>query len=92
MIEVRDNPQRSRYEISVDGEVIGFVEYTRKDDVVTLTHTEVGEERRERGVASQLVREALDDVRARKLGLDAQCEFVKRFVERNPEYADLQRV
>jgi predicted GNAT family acetyltransferase len=90
--EVRDNPQRSRYEIAVDGAVIGFVEYTRHDDVVTLTHTEVDAARREQGLASELVREALDDVRAHNLGLVVRCEFVKWFIERHPEYADLQRV
>ena len=42
------------------------------------------------GVASQLVRWALDDVRARGLVLVPVCPFVKAFIARHPdEYGDL---
>jgi predicted GNAT family acetyltransferase len=41
------------------------------------------------GVGSTLVREALDAVRGEGLRVVPQCPFVKEFIGRHPEYADL---
>lgn len=90
--EIRDNPQRSRYEIVVDGEVVGVAEYTRQGDVITFTHTEVDPERRDGGYAAKLVRGALDDVRARGLTVVARCPYVAKFIRDHADYTDLLTV
>jgi predicted GNAT family acetyltransferase len=41
------------------------------------------------GLASRLIHDALDDVRARGITIVAQCPFVRAYVERHPEVADL---
>jgi predicted GNAT family acetyltransferase len=41
------------------------------------------------GHGSTLVRAALDDVRARGLSVIPLCPFVKAYIEKHPEYADL---
>ena len=87
--EVRDNPQRFRYEILVDGEVVGFVQYNMRGGRLILVHTEVDEARQLKGSATALVRGALDDIRRRGLQIVPVCPFVERFVERHPEYDDL---
>lgn len=84
-----DNPEASRYEISVDGTRAGFARYRLAPDVVTFTHTEIDPGVEHRGLGTQLVREALDDVRARGLAARPVCPFVVDFIARNPEYADL---
>jgi uncharacterized protein len=38
--EVRHNVPRSRYEITVDGRVVGFAQYRRHGDTVVFPHTE----------------------------------------------------
>ncbi len=41
MLEVVDNPQRSQYEVFVDGELVGFAAYNHTPDGVLLPHAEV---------------------------------------------------
>ncbi len=98
---VRDNGSAQRYEITVDstadGVVAGFAEYRdRVDDSGAGTervffHTEVAEEFGGRGLATILVREALDDARSRGLIIVGVCPLVAAFLEKHPEYADATR-
>jgi predicted GNAT family acetyltransferase len=88
-IEVRDNPDESRYEASLDGTAIGFAYYDLRPDLVVFTHTEVEPEAEGKGVASTLIGQALDDVRGRGLKIVPLCPFVRAFLKRHPEYTDL---
>ncbi|MFO7279091.1 MAG: GNAT family N-acetyltransferase [Thermoanaerobacterales bacterium] len=88
-VEVHDDPGRHRYEVTVGGEVAGFVAYEDRGDVRVLTHTEVDDRFEGRGLGSRLARGALDDVRRSGRRMVALCPFVARYVERHPEYADL---
>jgi uncharacterized protein len=86
---VRDNPEAGRYEI-VDGErVLGVAAYERRGDTVVFTHPEVDPDAGESGLGSTLVRAALDDVRSRGEEVVARCSFVRGWIERHPDYADL---
>jgi uncharacterized protein len=87
--EVRNNRDRSRYEIVVDGAVAGFLQYTMRGGRVLLTHTEIPDANSGKGLATVLVQSALDDLRRRGLGIVPVCPFVERFVERHPDYDDL---
>ena len=87
--DVRRNVPRSRYEITVDGRVVGFTEYTRHGDTVVFPHTEIEPSMRNRGLGAELVRGALDDVRARGNTAVAQCWYVAEFIDQHTEYADL---
>ena len=86
---VSDNPARERYEISVDGEVVGFSEYRGHGPVRAFTHTEVDDRFTGQGLASLLIGEALDDVRAQQLHVLPICPFVKAFLSEHREYLDL---
>jgi hypothetical protein len=90
-IAVIDNPQGRRYEITLDGQPAGFASYRLAADVITFVHTEVTPERERRGLGTRLIRDALDDARARGLAVRPQCPFVAAFIDRNPEYGDLVR-
>jgi predicted GNAT family acetyltransferase len=89
MTEIRNNRDRFRYEIVVDGVVAGFLQYTMRGGRVVLAHTEVPDANAGRGLATTLVRGALDDIRQRGLGIVPVCPFVEAFIERNPDYDDL---
>ena len=86
---VRDNPEELRYEALREGELVGIVRYRIEPGVVVLVHTEVDEAVEGTGVGSQLVRAALDDLRARGLRLVPVCPFVAAYLQRHPEDADL---
>ena len=85
---VSDNPAQQRYELAVDGHVAAS-DYEIADGVITFVHTEVPPELGGKGIGSKLIKGALDQVRAGGLKVIAQCPFVKAYIEKHPEYADL---
>jgi uncharacterized protein len=82
-------PELGRYELRVDGELVGLADYRRRDDRIIFTHTEVDQDRRERGLGSVLVEAALEDTRSQGLDVVPICPFVARYIEEHPEYAKL---
>ena len=89
MVEVTDNPARSRYELHIDGELVGVADYRLENGVVVIPHTEIQRDRRGQGWGAVLVRGMLDDVRAQRRTVVARCWFVADFIEQNSSYADL---
>lgn len=90
-ITVQENADASRYDASTDaGVVAGFAEYRDRDGVRVLTHTEVDTAFEGQGVGSSLARGVLNDVRDRGLAVQVRCEFMQGYIDKHPEYADLQ--
>jgi predicted GNAT family acetyltransferase len=85
---VRDNPERSRFELEVEGQV-AFANYRRDNSVFNIVHTEVPRELNGKGYGSDLVRGTLDLIRSRGQKMRPMCGFVRFFIRENPEYADL---
>jgi uncharacterized protein len=85
---VRDNAERRRFELDVDGHV-AFSNYSRAGDVLTLLHTEVPKALNGRGIGSALVRGELEMARAQGLKVVAKCPFVVAYLNKHAEYADL---
>ena len=88
-LTVTDVPEAGRYEARADDRVLGLAAYQRQGDQVVFTHTEVDPDAEGGGVGSTLVRGALDDVRARGLRAVPRCSFVRAWIDRHPDYADL---
>jgi predicted GNAT family acetyltransferase len=86
--EVVNNLAHHRYELTVDGHLAATY-YAISDGVITFIHTEVPPELGGKGIASRLIRGALDQVRADGLKVIPQCPFVKAFIEKNANYQDL---
>jgi predicted GNAT family acetyltransferase len=86
---VRNDEQAHRYEIVVDDAVAGFVTYRDRGDERALLHTEVDRAFEGRGLASRLIRAALEDARSRGLAVLPHCPFVRSFIGKHPEYVDL---
>ena len=88
-VSVRRDDERSRYEIAVDGAIIGFADFVDQGDVVVFPHTVVDPARRGQGFAPLLVQAALDDVRAAGRTVVPACWYVRQFIETHPAYEDL---
>ena len=56
-----------------------------------LEHTEVPKSQRGRGLADELAHAALEYARANYLSVIPICPFVKKYLERHPEYEVLVR-
>jgi predicted GNAT family acetyltransferase/glutaredoxin len=89
--EVVDVPEKSRYELRLDGRLIGLAAYRRRDGRIAFTHTEVDESCEGRGFGSRLAEAALDDARRQGLEILPLCPFIAHYVERHPEYATTVR-
>jgi uncharacterized protein len=89
MLSVTDNPAGHRYEGRVGPDLAGVVDYHLQPGLITILHTEVADDFAGKGVGSLLVAATLDDVRARGLRVFPICPFVRAYIQRHPEYADL---
>jgi predicted GNAT family acetyltransferase len=86
--DLRDNEGRNRFELDVDG-AIAFVTYRKSPGAITLVHTDVPPELGGRGIGSKLGRATLDVVRAQGRQLSVECDFIRSFMTKHPEYNDL---
>ena len=89
MIEVHNAPERSRYEIHVDGTYAGFAHYRRHGGSLIFDHTVIEEQFAGQGLASDLVGSVLDDVRAHQGRIVAECNYVAGWLSKNQDYDDL---
>ncbi|TQS30377.1 GNAT family N-acetyltransferase [Microbispora sp. KK1-11] len=88
--QVADNPEASRFEITVDGALAGFADYRLNGPRISFTHTEIDPAFEGRGLGSTLVRAALDAARDAGLSVLPFCPFVQRYIKRHPDdYLDL---
>lgn len=85
---VRDNTALSRFELEAEGH-IAFSAYKRADGVLTITHTEVPPELGGKGIGTRLVSGMLDLARTEGVKIKPLCPFVKSYIGKHPEYADL---
>jgi predicted GNAT family acetyltransferase len=87
-IELRNNKEIRQFETTVDNSV-ALIEYTISDNRIFLTHTEVPDALKGRGIGSLLVKETLEEIERLNLQVIPACKFVKRFIQKNPEYRRL---
>lgn len=84
------NEAQSRYELRLDGRLVGQAQYRREGGRIVFTHTEVDRSLEGQGLGSRLAGLALDDVKMRGLQAVPQCSFIARFIQRNEkEYGAL---
>lgn len=88
MTAVRNNRERRRFELDAEGEV-AFANYLITPAAVVITHTETPPALRGRGIASDLVKGAIELIRADGRKVRAGCSFVADYFERHPEHADI---
>jgi predicted GNAT family acetyltransferase len=87
--EIRNNETASRYELVLDGRVVGIAEYHDLGDRLLFPHTEIERPLRGQGLGDQLIKGALDDVRRLGRTIVATCWAVTDYITDHPEYADL---
>ncbi len=88
-LHVVNSSAQLEYQLMVGELVGGSIRYSLEEGRVVLRHTEVDRTVVGRGLGSRLISGALDDIRARGLAVVPLCPFVRAYLERHPEYADL---
>ena len=88
-LDVKHDEAAGKYYALVDGHE-SVCEYSRSGDgVLNFMHTYVPPELRGKGIADELVRQALEDVLARGLKVVPSCWFVRLYIDRHPKYQPL---
>jgi predicted GNAT family acetyltransferase len=88
-IEVHDDPDRSRFEITVDGRVAGFAAYRVRDGLVIVTHSQVDPAYQGQGLGSRLVAGTLDQLRERGATVVPACPFFAKYVSTHHDWDDI---
>ncbi|NEN07847.1 N-acetyltransferase [Diaminobutyricibacter tongyongensis] len=87
---VRNDDKTRIYEAIAGDTVIAGLTYNfASDNRLVLVATAVFPAYRKQGIASELIRRVLNEVRTQGKTVSIMCPIVWAFIERNPEYADL---
>lgn len=80
--------EAGRFTITVDDH-LGALYFDLSDEVMVINSVQVPKAIGGRGIAGKLTRRALDQARSDGLTVDPVCPYVKRWLERHPDYRDL---
>jgi uncharacterized protein len=88
--EVQQDTKMNRFDLLVDGVGVGEIDYQVRENTIVLTHTEIDPARRESGLGGELIRGALNLIRAdTDYRVIPSCPFVAHWIDKNPDYQDL---
>ena len=87
-LTIENNQAAHRWEAHVD-QYVAVAEYRRRGNTIFFIHTEVPHELEGQGVASKLIKTALDEARAQQLAVVPFCPFVAGYIRRHPDYKAL---
>jgi predicted GNAT family acetyltransferase len=83
-VHVLHNEAMQRFEATVDGWLC-VADYSLRNGVVWMTHTEVPRAVSGRGIAAELVRTALAWAEQQGHKVQPACSYVASYMRRNPE-------
>ena len=86
---IKHDPEAKRFNTVVD-DVTGYVEYELSGNTMTMTHTIVPPAIGGRGIASALVKAALDHARAEGWKVVPQCSYADAWMRKHSGYEDLR--
>jgi len=87
-LAVHHNPEAQRFEARIAGR-ISVADYQMVGRTMWLTHTAVPPAQRGMGIAQALVAAALAHARSEGLRVRPACSYVRAYLRRHPEQADL---
>ncbi|HET7189772.1 MAG TPA: GNAT family N-acetyltransferase [Gemmatimonadaceae bacterium] len=68
---------------------VAHLRYVARGGVLDLVHTEVPQEAEGQGIGAALAKAALDHARSEGMKVIPSCPFVRTYIKRHAEYADL---
>ncbi|MCC3275760.1 N-acetyltransferase [Arthrobacter sp. zg-Y20] len=86
-ISVSRNDGQDRYELRLDGELVGIADYRIEPDAVALTHTVVEPAFRHQGYSSRLAKYAVDDIISDGRRIKPYCSYMAVYLGKHPEYS-----
>lgn len=87
--QVRDNPDKRRFEIDLGDGSFAFAEYTLPEGKIMFTHTEVPPSHGGQGLGTRLIEAGLSAARERGLKVIPICPFFAAYMKEHPAVHDL---
>jgi hypothetical protein len=87
--QITDVPEARRYEMRLDGELIGILDYVEHDAHRVLAYVEVEPRFGGNGLGGRLTEAALNDCRERGFTVTPECPFIVRYIREHPEHRDI---
>ncbi|TVQ21303.1 MAG: N-acetyltransferase [Spirochaetaceae bacterium] len=87
--QVIHDPERHRFLVHELGHEAYLSYYELPDKVLDLAETQTPNEIRGRGIATAMIRFALDYARQHGYRVVPGCPFVRTYIDRHPQFADL---
>jgi predicted GNAT family acetyltransferase len=87
--ETTVSAEHQKYTIAVEGKTVGLAEFADRGDQRVFYHTEVDPEFGGRGLATILVKEALDGARSDGKRIVPVCSMVGTVLKKHPEFDDI---
>lgn len=88
-VRVIHDPDTQTYQALFGEYQVAVMHASDDNGVVTITSTFVEASVRGRGIATEFIAHVLDDLRDAGSSIVVECPEVSRFLEHQPEYADL---
>jgi uncharacterized protein len=86
--DIRHLAANHRFETTVDGFTCEL-DYSLRDNIMTITHTGVPSEVGGRGIAGELVRMAFEAARSEGWKVVPACSYAQVWIKRHPDYSAL---
>ena len=83
------SPGHHKYTIAVGGKTVGFAEFADRGDQRVFYHTEIDPDFGGRGLATILLKEALDAARDDSKRIVPVCSMVGTVLKKHPEFDDI---
>lgn len=88
-LEVRNNAERKRFEIEVEGRLARAEYMIVNEERIVFTHTEVHPDLEGNGLASVLAKYAFNFAREKAYKIMPLCPYMAGYMKRHPEYHHL---
>lgn len=86
---VRDNVKLSRFELYVDGDNVGHLQYETRRDQIWLLHTTIDQRFRRSRLDNFFVAHVLENLHRRRIGVMPFCPTVRHYLAWHPEWTAL---
>ncbi|QEE61537.1 N-acetyltransferase [Salinibacterium sp. dk2585] len=83
------NEQAHHYDLTLDGKVIGHINYRDDGDRRVILHTKVDDDQTGQGYGTKLIVAALDDIRAKGKRAVTLCPMATAYVTKHDGYRDI---
>jgi predicted GNAT family acetyltransferase len=80
--QIRDNTERSRYELEIDGQIV-FANYRRDGAILSILHVEAPIPLRRTGAASRLMQGIVEIARATGAKIVPLCSYAAAWLRRH---------